>query len=139
MRTSSLLPVVLARAGPPSALARSAPYDGHWTVTLACPPQAGEDDAKGYVRRFPADVVNGQLRAEYGTRGEPGWHVLTGPIAANGNATLHLEGVVSEPRQAARYATRGRVYKYRVRAHFEPAAGSGKRLGGRACEFSFAR
>jgi hypothetical protein len=84
-------------------------------------------------------VTNGQLRAVHGKEGEPGWHLVTGRIAADGSATLQVDGIVNNDKYAINNAQRGKVYKYRVRAQFDAASGSGERLTGRACHFTFAR
>ena len=34
------------------------------------------------THRFPGEVTKGELRAVHGAEGEPGWHLLTGVIAA---------------------------------------------------------
>jgi hypothetical protein len=114
-------------------------FDGAWNVALVCPPHSGDEDAKGYTHRFPAEVTNSRLRAVHGAEGEPGWHLLTGTIAEDGSATLRLEGIVNNPKYAINGAQQGKAYQYRVKARFEPSSGSGERLTGRACHFAFAR
>ena len=39
-----------------AAQEEASPFDGSWEVTLTCPPHHEDDDAKGYVHRFPAVV-----------------------------------------------------------------------------------
>ena len=123
-----------------SALAQGSSFDGPWNVVLTCPPHNEEDDdAKGYTHRFSGTVVNGELSATHGQDGEPGWHLLHGRIKPNGDASLRLEGIVNNPRHAINGAQRGKVYSYRVKAHFEPKSGSGQRVTGRDCSFVFSR
>lgn len=55
------------------------------------------------------------------------------------SATWRLDGIVNNPRYAINEAERGKAYTYRIKAQFEPDAGSGQRLTGRACEFKFTR
>lgn len=117
----------------------STKFDGAWKVTLSCPPHGGDDDAKGYTHRFPGEVTQGELRAVHGAEGEPGWHLVTGTIAEDGSATLRVEGIVNSAAYAINGAQRGKAYKYRVKAQFEPSTGTGERLTGRACHFAFAR
>ena len=115
-------------------------FDGAWNVTLACPPHnASDDDAKGYTQRFPGEVTNGQMHAVHGKEGEPGWHLVTGRIAADGSATLQVDGIVNNEKYAINNAQRGKAYKYRVKAQFDAASGSGERLTGRVCHFTFSR
>jgi hypothetical protein len=52
-------------------------------------------------------------------------------------ADLKLEGIVSSPGHAINNAYRGKPYSYKVRADFEPAKGTGRRLGKRKCDFAF--
>ena len=129
----------VALAGPALAGAQATSFDGAWNVTLACPPHSGDDDAKGYTHRFPGEVTNGQMRAVHGAEGEPGWHLVTGRIAPDGSATLQVDGVVNNEKYAINNAQRGKAYKYKVKARFEGTQGSGERLTGRVCHFTFSR
>lgn len=117
----------------------ASPFDGRWEVTLTCPPHHEDDNAKGYVHRFPAEVKDAVLRGVHGAEGQPGWHLLTGTIAQDGSAELALDGIVNNPDYSINDAYRGKVYRYRVRATFEPASGSGQRVGKRKCSFRFDR
>lgn len=132
-----LLPLAPACAQSPADTATR--FDGAWNVTLTCPPHSDDEDAKGYVHRFPADVKDGVLRGTHGTEGQPSWHLLSGTIAPNGTAALTLDGIVGNPDYAINNAQRGKPYSYRVRAQFEPASGSGQRVGRRKCDFAFKR
>lgn len=114
-------------------------FDGKWEVTLSCPPHHDDDDAKGYVHRFPAEVKGGALRGVHGTEGQPSWHLLVGNIAPNGAAALTLDGIVNNPAYSINNAQRGKPYTYRVRAQFESSSGIGQRVGKRKCDFGFKR
>ncbi|MEO8058637.1 MAG: hypothetical protein ABI671_09950 [Burkholderiales bacterium] len=124
---------------PARAAEDAAAFDGRWDVTLSCASHHEDEDAKGYVHRFPAEVSGGVLRGTHGTEGEPGWHLLTGRIAADGRAALKLEGIVNNAEYAVGHAFRGKPYTYRVRAAFEGASGRGQRIGKRQCDFLFQR
>ena len=127
-------------AGFTSAAAEPSAFDGAWSVTLICPPHKDEDDdAKGYTQRFPATVEGGMLHGTHGSGGEPGWHDLHGRIRADGDASLRLDGIVSNAKYAINGAQRGKPYSYRVKAHFDERSGTGQRLTGRACELKFTR
>ena len=139
MRALQIVLAVAALAAPGIAAAQATGFDGAWKVTLACPPHNDDDDAKGYTHRFPGEVTNGQMRAVHGKEGEPGWHLVTGRIAADGSATLQVDGIVNNEKYAINKAQRGKVYKYRVKAQFDTSSGSGERLTGRVCHFTFAR
>ncbi|MET0540435.1 MAG: hypothetical protein ABWZ88_01645 [Variovorax sp.] len=123
-----------------AADAPGTPFDGAWTVMLRCPPHdEGDDDAKGYVHEFPAEIRQGVFRGVHGTEGQPSWHLLTGTVPADGVTTLKLEGIVSNPAYAINGAARGKAYSYRVRARFGADGGTGERLGKRRCDFLFRR
>ena len=141
MRPRVVLAAAAAAALPALAAAQAATsFDGAWNVTLFCPPHnASDDDAKGYTQRFKGEVTNGQMRAVHGSEGEPGWHLVTGRIAPDGSATLQLEGIVNDEKYAINNAQRGKPYKYRIKARFEADKGSGERLTGRVCHFTFTR
>jgi hypothetical protein len=141
MRRLRIALAFAAALGAPALAGAQAPatFDGAWNVTLACPPHSGDDDAKGYTHRFPGQVTNGEMRAVHGSEGEPGWHLVTGRIAADGSATLQVDGVVNNEKYAINHAQRGKAYKYKVKAQFDAAQGSGERLTGRACHFTFTR
>ena len=136
-RQSLLLAAMLAT--PMFSTAQPSKFDGAWNVTLTCPPHHKDDDAKGYTHRFPAEIVNGRVRGIHGQEGEPGWHLLTGSVAADGSATLRLDGIVNNEEYAINNAERGKSYRYRVHAQFEQSSGTGERLTGRTCHFRFSR
>ena len=141
-RVSSLFAaiVLLAVHRAPFAIGENVtPFDGLWNVTLTCPPHNEDEDAKGYVHRFPAVVKAGMFRGTHATEGQPGWHLLSGAIGQDGSATLKLEGIVNNPDYSVNHAFRGKAYAYRVRAKFEPSSGIGQRVGKRKCEFQFKR
>ncbi|MEP7297748.1 MAG: hypothetical protein ABI702_16310 [Burkholderiales bacterium] len=139
MRISTALFGALLSTASAWVQAEPTPFDGAWQVTLTCPPHPDDEDTKGYTHRFPAEVVDGELSATHGTEGEPGWHHLRGRIKPDGSAALRLDGIVNNEKYAINKAQRGKQYTYRVKAQFEPTSGSGQRLTGRVCQFSFAR
>ena len=124
---------------PALAWAQSTSFDGAWNVTLVCPPHSGDDDAKGYTHRFRGEVTDGRMRAVHGAEGEPGWHLVTGTIGADGAATLRVDGIVNNEKYAINKAQRGKLYSYRVKARFDAKEGLGERLTGRSCTFRFER
>ena len=140
-RSPSWIAALILATSTPLALAADVgnPFDGRWDVTLTCPPHHEEDDAKGYVHRFPAEVKSSVLRGTHGSEGQPSWHLLTGPIGADGAAQLEFEGIVNNPAYAINNAQRGKPYSYRVRARFGANEGTGSRVGKRKCQFLFTR
>jgi hypothetical protein len=117
-------------------------FDGKWLTTLTCPAKGHTD---GYTWKFPATILNGNLRAEHGVAGEPGYLLIEGPIKDDGSAKLAASGVVAS-RQYARgaFAHGGADYSYNIKAQFKDTGGSGTRdegLGiyGRPCAFEFVK
>ncbi|MGC1421487.1 MAG: hypothetical protein WA354_21905 [Terracidiphilus sp.] len=115
-------------------------FDGAWTTKLTCPPKGS---TQGYTWEFPATIQSSSFRGEHGAAGEPGYLILMGKIADDGNAKLTANGVVAS-RQYARgvFAHKGEDYSYDVKAQFKDAEGTGTRnegLGivGRPCVFEF--
>ncbi|MEO7939008.1 MAG: hypothetical protein ABIR55_10315 [Burkholderiaceae bacterium] len=139
------IPILLAAVGALHAaptFAQATAFDGGWNVVMSCTPHVGEDDdgdAKGYKQEFSATVVQGRLEGTYGTKDQPGWHFLRGDIKPDGSAALRLDGIVDNPKYAIKDAPRGKPYSYRVKARFEGNSGSGERMTGRACAFTFSR
>jgi hypothetical protein len=94
MKTSLL--IVFGVLGAMAALAKAesavTAFDGTWAVTLNGheykDPNTGQT-AQAYVYHFNAQVKNGLLYGERGTKGSPGWLELKGKIEADGTAHLH--------------------------------------------------
>lgn len=120
----------------PPALARF-PFDGTWSARVAC--QRHEEGALGYKVDLIAQVHQGQLRAELGTAGEPGWLLLSGQIQTDGSAQLHAQGLTADPKYSLRGVRSGTPFQYDVDATFQGDQGQGRRLQGRACGLSFQR
>ncbi len=117
-------------------------FDGNWLTTMTCPPKG---NTEGYSWRFPSVIQNNNFRGEHGTAGEPGYLLIEGKIAQDGNAKLAANGIVAS-RQYARgvFAHKGGEYSYDIKAQFKDSEGSGIRdegLGivGRPCTFEFVK
>jgi hypothetical protein len=122
-------------ASPPAAR-----FDGTWSVTLVCQDHAdATSKALGYTFHFLAQVKNGVLHGEHGTKGVPAWLEIDGKIQPNGAADLHANGITNRPAYALRNVDTGTPYTYEVKAHFEGARGTGSRVGGRICNYSFVK
>jgi hypothetical protein len=86
-------------------------FDGKWSTEVTC-------SAKGDAIRVPTIIEGGNFRAEVGKSGEPGYLLITGKVADNGEATLAATG----------------SFSYSVKAQFREALGNG---AGHACKFEF--
>jgi len=138
MRSTHLLcaAVVLgagAQAQSPAAVTR---FDGTWDVTLSCPAAA---DARGYEFRFPADVRNGALHAEYGTRDGASSLGIDGAIHEDGSALLSARGRTGKTEYSVGRVAADSPYGYRIDARFDERRGTGRRLEMRECNFTFVR
>jgi hypothetical protein len=117
-------------------------FDGTWKTTLTCP---AKGDTDGYTWVFASAIKDGSLHGERGTVGEPGYLLIEGKVAEDGNAKIAANGIVYS-RQYARgaFAAKGESYSYNVKARFTESEGSGVRdqgLGiiGRPCTFEFVK
>jgi hypothetical protein len=111
-------------------------FDGTWDVTIIC---AEAGSARGYTLRFPAEVRGGTLSGGQEAQGPGGSLRLEGPIQPDGSAVLAASGVVGRSEVAAGRVPPGSPYRYRVEARFADRSGTGRRVGGRSCDFSFSR
>jgi hypothetical protein len=124
----------------PAASIAGERFDGTWQTTLTCP---AKGDTEGYTWKFASVIQSGSLRGERGTAGEPGYLLIEGKVAEDGNFKVTANGIVYS-RQYARgvLAAKGESYSYTVKGHFADSEGSGVRdqgLGivGRPCTFDF--
>ncbi|MBV9997533.1 MAG: hypothetical protein JO015_00310 [Verrucomicrobia bacterium] len=125
----------------PQARAASSTFDGPWAVTLYTPEYKDPTGvvARAYTFQFPAQVKDGVLHGEHGTRGQPAWLALDGKIQQNGSATLHARGITGREEYNLGHVKTGRPYEYDVNAHFAGREGSGRRVGGRIGNFTFVK
>jgi len=126
----------------PGVAVAGSPFDGDWSTKLVCPPKG---NTEGYTWQFASVVQNGNYRGERGTAGEPGYLLVEGKIAADGNARLSADGIVASRKYSRGALThKGEEYGYEIKAHFDETSGAGVRnegLGivGRACTFEFTK
>jgi hypothetical protein len=121
----------------PLSHASAAPaFDGKWQTTLSCPDSHG---ALGYSFRFDSVIAAGSLHGEKGDKGQPGWLSLDGPVQANGDAALYVDGIVGAAPFAVGQRPAGTSYGYHVNAHFDGTQGSGTRVEGRPCTVLFTK
>jgi hypothetical protein len=91
------------------------------------------DDGRG------AEVKNGVIHGQYGTKDQPGSQSIDGQIEPNGTAMLTASGLVGNPEMAYKQKRENHPYNYKVSARFEGNKGTGSRQQDRSCTFSFAR
>jgi hypothetical protein len=111
-------------------------FDGNWTTILSCTNARG---ALGYSFKFLSSVKDDVLHGEKGTKGEPGWLQIDGPIGADGKASLYVDGLVGAAPYAVGDRPAGTSYGYHVDAQFSATSGSGQRVEGRPCTVTFTR
>jgi hypothetical protein len=111
-------------------------FDGRWVTILSCPNASG---ALGYSDKFPAVVKEGVLHAEKGVMGKPGWLTIDGKIKPDGAASFYADGLVGAADAAVGHRPAGTEYGYHIDAKFEGDEGTGRRVEGRRCDFTFER
>jgi hypothetical protein len=117
-------------------------FDGNWHTKLTCPPKG---DTEGYTWQFPSVIENNNLRGEHGTAGQPGYLLIEGKVAEDGNVKVTANGIVASRKYARGiFAAKGEEYSWDVKVHFTENEGSGTRstgLGivGRPCTLEFVK
>ena len=111
-------------------------FDGTWSIMLSC---GNTDGALGYSFVFPSTVKDGDFEGHKGEEGKPGWLQIKGKIAADGTAKFYADGLVGASQAAVGHRPVGTEYGYHIAAKFSGDEGSGKRVEGRPCGFTFTR
>ena len=132
-----LLMAVLGVVLLPFAASLASSFDGKWDVVVNCP--AEPDGAKAFTLRYKAEIKNGVLQGQYGTKDQPGSQSIDGLIEPDGTAMLTASGLVGNPEVAYKHKRESHPYNYKVSARFEGNKGTGSRQKDRSCTFSFAR
>ncbi|TFV39332.1 caspase family protein [Bradyrhizobium frederickii] len=110
-------------------------FDGHWDVTLNCPP-AGK--AQGFTRPLVATVTNGVFHAE--AQGKDVNRLeIDGQIPADGRTTLSARGTTGASAYTLNNLAPGSPYAFTVDAQFDRSRGTGKRNEARACNLVFVK
>jgi hypothetical protein len=125
-----------AQASTPSGAGR---FDGTWAVALECPDHIEGTVARGYALRFSAEVKDGVLHAQHRAKGALGSLTLDGKIQPDGAAELKANGITDDPVYTIKQSAKGTAYTYRVQARFEDSRGTGSRVEGRTCNYSFTK
>ncbi len=112
-------------------------YDGYWGVSLVCPNDPG--GATGYDLEFRAEVKDNVFHGQYGVPGTAGSFSLDGKIEPDGSALMDIKGLTGQAFRSVGHVPPNSPYGYGVTAHFDGSQGTGSRVGGRACRFSFVK
>jgi hypothetical protein len=140
MRKAIPLVVVCALMLLPGASIAGGRYDGNWVTHLACEAH-GENE--GYKWEFPSVIKDGNFHGQHGEPDVPGYLVIEGKIADDGNAKLSAKGkVVTRQNAHGIFAMKGDNYSYNIKAQFTDSKGTGTRdegagILGRPCTFEF--
>lgn len=118
-----------------TAAADAGSFDGHWNVLALCPPTP--NGLPAYTYQFSGDVKAGVFHALQGTAGQPGSLTVDGPIQSDGTAKFAAKGLTGSTLYTNVPA--GSPYGYDVTAKFQGARGTGERVGGRTCTYTFTR
>jgi hypothetical protein len=112
-------------------------FDGNWNLTYIC--ANTRDGGRGFTWSLLAQIHDGSLIAQHGTKGTPDSATVMGRIDAAGEGLLRFEGLTG----ASGY-TIGRVspmtpFHYTADVHFGPTRGTGKRNEDRDCTLTFVK
>ncbi len=110
-------------------------FDGHWDVTLNCPPTG---KAQGFTRPLVATVANGVFHAE--AQGKDVNRLeIDGQIPADGKTTLSARGTTGASAYTLNNLAPGSPYAFTVDAQFDRTRGNGKRNEARPCNLVFVK
>jgi serine/threonine protein kinase/peptidoglycan hydrolase-like protein with peptidoglycan-binding domain len=114
----------------------SATYDGTWAVVMTCPT---EGTVRGYTWRYDIAVKNGSISGQFGSQGTPPWATIVGQIQSDGTASMNARGVTSNSDYNVGNIPAGSPISYTFTARFEATRGTGTRVQGRSCGFTFVK
>jgi hypothetical protein len=120
----------------------STAFDGNWWVTMGAqdynnPNKQGLSHA--FEFHFPATVTHGVLHGERGTRGQPAFYELNGPIQSDGTALLSASGLTGKQEYNQGLVPPGTPYSYTVKVAFKGSSGTGNSIGARTRIFHFTK
>src|ERR1700677_2419314 len=132
-------PMAFAQDAKPASPADKS-FDGTWAVTLVVPDHTDANGtALGFTFRFTAQVKDGVLHGEYGTKGASPSLSLDGRINTDGSADLSAKGITGKPTYSLQNVSTGTPYTYQVKARFDGSKGTGTRVKGRVGNFTFVK
>lgn len=120
-----------------SAPCEAASLDGTWNTTVECPREPGGGES--YVWRFVSTVRGSQLRGQHGTPGQPASMTIEGTLGPDGSGILRATGLAGNPRYNLNNVPGGSPINHQVSVRLSGASGTGERLSGRTCHYTFRR
>ena len=121
----------------PSTAVATGPFDGSWTVVVAC--AQAPDGAKAYRWQFTAQVRDGSLLGQYNKPGNIPSGTLRGQVGPAGVAHLTMEGLTGDPDYSLSRVHAGSPIHYTATAQFTTRSGTGTRDQSRRCDLSFSK
>jgi hypothetical protein len=136
---AAVLSIALTSGG---AAQSASSFDGNWWVTMGAQDYANPNNrglSHAFEFHFPATVAHGVFHGERGTRGEPAFYELNGPIQPDGTALLSASGITGKQEHNQGLVPPGVPYSYTVKALFKGSQGTGNSVGARVRTFHFTK
>ena len=121
----------------PATAMSSGPFDGSWSVVVAC--AQAPDGAKAYRWNFTAQVRDGSFLGQYNQPGKIPSGTLSGQIQPTGNAHLTMDGLTGDPDYSLSRVHAGTPIHYTATAQFTARSGTGTRDQARHCDLTFSK
>jgi hypothetical protein len=121
----------------PATAMSSGPFDGSWSVVVAC--AQAPDGAKAYRWNFTAQVRDGSFLGQYNQPGNIPSGTLSGQIQPTGNAHLTMDGLTGDPDYSLSRVHAGTPIHYTATAQFTARSGTGTRDQARHCDLAFSK
>jgi len=121
----------------PATAMSSGPFDGSWSVVVAC--AQAPDGAKAYRWNFTAQVRDGSFLGQYNQPGSIPSGTLSGQIQPTGNAHLTMDGLTGDPDYSLSRVHAGTPIHYTATAQFTARSGTGTRDQARHCDLAFSK
>jgi hypothetical protein len=131
----SLLLLFLCSVAPVQAHAEV--FDGAWSVLEVC--ESSPEGARGYKWTYPATVKDGYFVGQYRQEGQSPSMSLKGRIKPDGSASLTAHGISGDSDHNIKFAPAQTPINFEVRADFTGRTGTGERVTGRVCKFTFTK
>ncbi len=136
--TTVLLLCLAGRAA--GADSTTGPYDGEWSVVLACPDTQDRSGlVKGYELTFHVSITDGKLQGQYGAKGAPSSVVYSGEVEPDGTLEVRAVGNTGKSDQSVGKVARGTAYSYTMAGKLERSRGQAVRRELRPCTATFGR